>query len=222
MQRITGIPENDLQLVLDDLEAEGASLIAKFRSPAGSWTVEFMGPAAETRNAAEGEQDPADAAEARIELAKSAASARVLEPRKILYIDSSGRAFVRMGGSRAWRNFNPGNIRKGSFADAHGAVGDDGAFAIFPDEQTGFAALTALLATATYSALNLRQAIHRYAPPSENDSDSYVDFVVAKTGLSPQALLSATSDEERRAIAGAIKTIEGWQEGEEFPITPVS
>lgn len=32
----------------------------------------------------------------------------------VLYTDDAGKVFVRHGGSRAWRNNNPGNIRKSS------------------------------------------------------------------------------------------------------------
>jgi len=44
---------------------------------------------------------------------------------------------VRAGGSPAWRNNNPGNLEYRQLAQAHGAIGSDGRFAIFPDDATG-------------------------------------------------------------------------------------
>jgi len=48
-------------------------------------------------------------------------------------------------GTRGDRNNNPGNIEYGRFAIAHGATGTDGRFAIFPNAETGSAAMMALL-----------------------------------------------------------------------------
>ena len=55
-----------------------------------------------------------------------------LEPLQRVYLDAKGHETLRSGGSRSWRNNNPGNIRRGDFAINVGAIGDDGAFAFFP------------------------------------------------------------------------------------------
>lgn len=47
--------------------------------------------------------------------------------------------------NRCQRNNIPGDICYGAFAQAHGATGTDGRFAIFPDAATGFTAMGALL-----------------------------------------------------------------------------
>ena len=57
-------------------------------------------------------------------------SAHKTATKTVLLVDNEGREFLRVGGSRSWRNFNPGNIRKGGFSNNHGAIGDDGSFAI--------------------------------------------------------------------------------------------
>jgi uncharacterized protein (TIGR02594 family) len=142
-------------------------------------------------------------------------SARRIGPRSVLYIDEQGRDVIREGGSRAWRNCNPGNITKSAFADNAGAIGDDGAMAIFPSESAGFDAIIALLRTATYRELSLQGAIFRYAPPSENDSAAYVAFVVARTGIGGDTVLKTLPVEKLHAIATAIKAMEGWTPGEE-------
>jgi hypothetical protein len=81
--------------------------------------------------------------------------------------------------TRGDRNNNPGNIEYGKFALAHGAVGTDGRFAIFPDKATGVAAMKALLKN-NYQGKNLTQ-IERdwvgYAEPS------YLESMMSATGL---------------------------------------
>lgn len=86
--------------------------------------------------------------------------------------------------SRPRRNNNPGDIEYGKFALAHGASGTDGRFAIFPDETTGFAAMKALLLSG-YATLSVSQAIEKWAPSSENDTQTYIYRVCEWSGCSP-------------------------------------
>jgi len=55
----------------------------------------------------------------------------------VVYIADDGKRLTRYGGSRAWRNNNPGNIRHTEFARRHGAIGSAGGFALFPDYLIG-------------------------------------------------------------------------------------
>ena len=89
--------------------------------------------------------------------------------------------------NRPQRNHNPGNIEDGKFARDNGATGSDGRFAIFPDDQTGMAALTALLHSKDYAGLSVDQAITKYAPPTENDTASYIANVKKTLGGSQNA-----------------------------------
>ncbi|KRB60288.1 conjugal transfer protein [Rhizobium sp. Root708] len=139
--------------------------------------------------------------------------ARAIAPKTILYTDAEGRDEIREGGSRSWRNCNAGNIRKGDFSINCGAIGDDGSFAIFPDEETGKAAIIALLRTATYIKLTLKEAIFRYAPPSENNSEAYAQFIHSKTGIALNAVLSSLKMDDFRKIARFIQIVEGWKPG---------
>ncbi len=93
-------------------------------------------------------------------------------------------------GTRPNRNNNPGDIEYGKFAIAHGATGIDGRFAIFPTPEAGLAALTALLETGSYKGATLTSAIHRYAPPDENDTQRYINMVSQWTGIQPDALIA--------------------------------
>lgn len=95
-------------------------------------------------------------------------------------------------GSRPNRNNNPGDIEWGAFARMHGATsleipkGNEPArFAFFPTPSVGFAALHALLTTTSYYTLTIEEAINRYAPPSENQTGSYVEFVCRHVGCLP-------------------------------------
>ena len=142
-------------------------------------------------------------------------SARRAAHLQIVYVDADGREVLREGGSRSWRNNNPGNIIKSNFADAQGAIGDDDTFAIFPSEGIGFDAIVQLLRTRTYGALSLEDAIARYAPPTENDTASYVAFVSSKTGIESHEILGDLGIDKIRAIARAIRSMEGWTEGAE-------
>lgn len=146
--------------------------------------------------------------------------ARKIAAKTILYVDAAGRELIREGGSRSWRCSNRGNIRKGSFSIATGAIGDDGAFAIFPDEETGFDAIVTLLRSNSYDSLSLRNAIFRYAPPNENDSNGYAAFVEQQTGIPGGTVLSSLPVSQIRNIAKAIQKMEGWREGTERVVRP--
>jgi hypothetical protein len=91
-------------------------------------------------------------------------------------------------GTRAARNRNPGNIEWGKFSRAHGATQGDPRFAIFPDEATGFACMRALLQSA-YEGMTIRYAISKWAPDSENDTQSYLNNVCRWTGLCQCAVI---------------------------------
>lgn len=123
------------------------------------------------------------------------------------------------GGSRSWRNNNPGNIEYGPFAKAHGAIGTDGRFAIFPSETAGINAQRALLfESPAYKNLTLPQAIARWAPGSENDVPAYV---AAMGGDASGRKMRDYSPAEQDKLLASMRTHEGWREGrgrEEPPV----
>ena len=94
-----------------------------------------------------------------------------------MYVGNDGNIYEASGGSRAWRNNNPGNLEDGKFARNNGAIGTDGRFAIFPDTATGFNAMASLLATNSYQKLTIEGAINRYAPPNENNVENYLKSI---------------------------------------------
>lgn len=111
-------------------------------------------------------------------------------------------AIARMEGyfasplSRAARNNNPGDIEWGPFARAHGAdrvetlpPGSVPRFAHFPTPEAGCAALCNLLAI-RYAGLTITAMMGHYAPPSENDTGKYADFIGSSTGLSVDHIIT--------------------------------
>jgi flagellum-specific peptidoglycan hydrolase FlgJ len=116
------------------------------------------------------------------------------EPKFVKYYYDDGTVEVREGGSRAWRNKNPGNV-----AGGNGALGKDyGGLAIFPDLETGKKARRALFEPGGkyYDYGSIREALWGkfdkegyqingtgYAPKWNekgevvNNPDQYADFV---------------------------------------------
>jgi hypothetical protein len=120
---------------------------------------------------------------------------------------------VNVGGDRNWRNNNPGNIEAGTFANSQGAIGSDGRFAIFPDPETGMRALQNLLTSDGYQALTIEQAMERYAPPDENDTNAYTSFITQQVGVDPLTPMSELTADQLASFANAIETYEGGTAG---------
>jgi hypothetical protein len=99
-------------------------------------------------------------------------------------------AVARMEGfgvphGRSTRNNNPGDIEAGKFAQAHGATGSDGRFAIFPDPDTGFAAMKLLFQAPSYKGLTVAAALNKWAPPVENATNHYIASVCSWANCKP-------------------------------------
>ncbi len=131
----------------------------------------------------------------------------------VIYKMPDGTSLQKTGGTRAWRNSNPGNIRYTDFAKRVGAIGQAGGFAVFPDEATGMYAIEALLRTDSYNKLTVKGAISRYAPPSENNTKSYHRHIEQLTGIPVNTPMAELTQTELSRVANAIKQIEGWRPG---------
>lgn len=92
-------------------------------------------------------------------------------------------------GTRPQRNHNPGDVEWGKFAQAHGATHGDPRFAVFPDDETGFAAMKALFLASSYRGLTVSAALNRWAPPIENDVSAYLGNVCKWGGCSPTDII---------------------------------
>ncbi|MBN1324846.1 MAG: hypothetical protein JW974_01365 [Alphaproteobacteria bacterium] len=138
--------------------------------------------------------------------------------KETVYQDKNGKHYKKTGGTIAWRNNNPGNIRYSKFAVSQGAIGQAGGFAVFPDEDTGMTAIKALLNTKSYNNLTIEDAISRYAPPFENDTNAYQRRIEQLTGLSINMRINELNNQQMQNMVGAIKQIEGWKPGREIII----
>lgn len=121
---------------------------------------------------------------------------------------------VTIEGNRNWRNNNPGNIEYGDFAKSMGAIGTDGRFAVFPSYEAGREAKSSLIfESPNYKNLSLADAINRYAPPFENNTQSYLDTVAAAAGVAPGTPMNQIPPEKRADILDAMQRVEGWKIG---------
>lgn len=123
----------------------------------------------------------------------------------------------RLTSVRADRNRNPHNIMHGSFTRRHGAVGDDGRFAVFPTVADGRRAAEALLFDSSgYRGMNIHDALYRWAPPTdhngnfENHTDQYIQMVAGAVGLPSSTALSALTPAQRFTMLEKMARIEGY------------
>jgi hypothetical protein len=125
---------------------------------------------------------------------------------------------VRVGGDRAWRNNNPGNLVYGDRAKRFGAIGTDGfgrkdPFAVFPDQSSGDAAMRDVLRE-KYGDMTFAEALPKYAPPFENNVQQYLDSVARQSGLDVTTrTISSYSQEEFDRLVAAMRTHERSRPG---------
>lgn len=136
----------------------------------------------------------------------------------LTYKNADGTQTIYSGGSRAWRNNNPGNMRYGETARNHGAIGKDySGFAVFSTYVAGKNAAYDLLfnKTAPYYNLTLAETIFMYAPPNDNnDSKSYLNFVSKSAKISKDTYIKDLTPTQRDGLMKAIFNMEGYQSGE--------
>lgn len=112
----------------------------------------------------------------------------------------------QVGGSRSWRNNNPGNIKYGTFAAQYGASQDANGFAVFPTLEAGQQAMTALLSSNGYKNLTLDQALKRWS-----DGAYGADITGIGGNTSMQQIIQYP--DLMKQVTDAIQKQEGWIEG---------
>ena len=96
---------------------------------------------------------------------------------------------------RGLRDNNPGDLQQPSGTSWAGTVGMDGPFVIFPDTTWGLRALAKdLINNVNEGYDTITSLISKFAPPSENDTDSYIAAVSADTTIDPDAQLGTDQD----------------------------
>jgi len=129
---------------------------------------------------------------------------------------------LRRKGARNWRNNNPGNLEYGGFAKEKGAVGTDGRFAVFPTLEIGSKAKSDLVFGKNYINLSIRNAIAKYAPETENNTNAYINRIVQATNASPDTILKDLNTEQRTAMMNTISQVEGFKSGTVVALGPTT
>ena len=113
--------------------------------------------------------------------------------------------------SRGLQNCNPGNIRQ-SKVRYKGEVrpSRDSAFKQFESLAWGYRAIFVLLDTyrIRYGLDTIRGMISRWAPPSENHTETYIRAVAADTGIDPDEPLDTLDPATMIPLAAAISRVE--------------
>lgn len=102
----------------------------------------------------------------------------------------------------AHKNNNPGNLR---FAGQRGASQGVGGFARFESPEAGWSAMLAQVDLDSRRGHTVDSFINKYAPPVENDTNHYLDFVTKEAGIDRGAKLA---DVDRRKLAKAMAKLE--------------
>lgn len=106
--------------------------------------------------------------------------------------------------TRGIRNNNIGNIRV-SKDQWEGATGDDGSFVTFDTPDSGVRALAKnLMSYGRRGYDSIEKIISRWAPPSENDTQSYIDSVVSATGIPATQSIDLTNPDVLASLSEAI------------------
>lgn len=86
------------------------------------------------------------------------------------------------------RNNNAGNIRAtGNWQEWQGAIDSSKGFIVFDEPENGLRAMARVLKTYrdVYGLNTIQSIITRWAPPNENNTESYINSAASITGLSP-------------------------------------
>jgi hypothetical protein len=125
---------------------------------------------------------------------------------------------------RSWRNLNPGNVRPVRLPDRWvGEVGVDtapqGPFSIFATEAHGWRAAGRVLITYQdrYTLRSVRSMLYRYAPPKENNTETYVASVCKALGVGPDDAVDVRQPRVMRQLLVAIAAVEGGRQCPAWP-----
>ena len=107
------------------------------------------------------------------------------------------------------RTKNPLNIRFNENNDWIGQTGQDSGFSSFTNESFGYRAADRVLNSYGRSGVStVRDTISRFAPPSENDTDNYIDFIAQRTGLNPDDQIDLSDQNTRATLLAAMAKME--------------
>jgi hypothetical protein len=145
---------------------------------------------------------------------------------RIIYFREDGSSAIYVGGTRNWRNNNPGNIGygNGNLAKKLGAIGKAGGFAVFPNYETGRKAIFSVLKKDDFQGRTVSKAIEVWAPKEDgNNTELYKKHIQVWTQIDLTRLISSLSAEELEKLVKAIEKKEGSRSGKiiEVPLSKV-
>lgn len=86
------------------------------------------------------------------------------------------------------RDHNPGDLRHSPHSSHEGEGPND--IGIIDNDADGWADLERQLKLFAKRGMTLRQAVYTFAPPNENDTAKYLEFVCDGLGCEPDILVS--------------------------------
>lgn len=114
--------------------------------------------------------------------------------------------------TRGLRNNNPLNIEKSKGTPWQGEIvpSKDVRFAQFTSVAYGYRAAFKLLYNYqhTYGCKRLEDFINRWAPPSENNTRTYISTVTKRSGLSDISTVDTKNGDQMRRIVSAMSYME--------------
>ena len=116
--------------------------------------------------------------------------------------------------ARGIRNNNPGNIRHGEKWEGLSDKQTDSSFCVFKTPEYGIRAMAKILLNyqKKYGLKTIKQIISRWAPPNENDTQSYIKSVSAAVGVLPDDEISLNN---KNVMMSLIKAIIKHENGEQ-------
>lgn len=130
-------------------------------------------------------------------------------------IEKAWREFEESGGPNATagrRNKNPLNVRYNAKNDWFGRDRKEGTpdgFETFISTAHGVRAADKVLESySEYGINSVREVINRFAPPNENDTDGYVDFVAKELGIGADDRINLRNPQTRTELLKAMVQME--------------
>lgn len=142
---------------------------------------------------------------------------------RIIYFREDGSSAIYIGGTRNWRNNNPGNIGygNGSLVKKLGAIGKAGGFAVFPNYETGRKAIFSVLKKDDFQGRTVSKAVEVWAPKEHgNNTELYKKHIHVWTQIDLTRLISSLSAEELEKLVNAIEKKEGSRSGKIIEAQP--
>lgn len=110
---------------------------------------------------------------------------------------------------RGIRNNNPGNLNYAGQTGATREAGPNGRFAVFQSAEAGLQALAHQLRLYAQRGINsVRTIISKFAPPSENNTQAYINSVSRGLGVDANATLNVNDPRVMQGLMDAIIKVE--------------